>query len=252
MPQPSRPALKLFITVTAAALLLRWLQVFFQQADPLFYNPLGGNLPYLLMGERIAAGEWLPLDGRPFSISSPLYPWIAGAVFRIVGASDAGALRIAGSLADALMCGLLALLSFRRFGARPAWATGFLAATYAPFLYFGTELAPVPFTLLLLVGGLLVLDVGLGRGWTVGRGWIDGDRMRVAGLLVGAGILLGLAVGTRPNLLLGVMIAPLLPWTRAGGQRTEVRDSGAGPAPTGRGRAARALLIVAGTAIGAL
>lgn len=253
----SRPesALQLFIIVTGVALLLRALQVVFQQADPLFYNPLGGNLSYLLMGERIAGGEWLPLDGRPFSVSSPLYPWIAGIVFRLVGESDPGALRMAGAGADALMCGLLSLLALRRFGRGPAWATGLLAAGYAPFLYFSTELAPVPFTLLLLVAGLLVIDVGLTRAW------LTRPFLRMAGLLVGGAVLLGLAVGTRPNLLLGLVFVPLLPW--AVGRSLGASSSLTGPphspeaesaSHTGpqarRQRFGQSLLLLAGLSLG--
>lgn len=202
-PDSSAPEwLSLFVLVVAVALPLRLLQWWLQQGDPLFWNPLGGNVPYLRLGERIAEGEWLPLDGRPFTVSSPLYPWIVGFAFWIAGEADVGMVRLLGAVADAFTCGLLALLADRAFGRTAAWATGLMAALYAPLIHFSVELAPVPFTLLLLVGGLLAVQRGL-------------DEDEPSPLLVPlGGLLIGLAVGTRPNLLLGAVLLPVIPWSR--------------------------------------
>ncbi len=265
---PDRAPLRMALVVTAVAFALRWGQWWLQQADPLFWNPLGGNLPYLLLGERIAAGEWLPLDGRPFTISSPLYPWIVAAVFGVAGEADVGAVRFAGAGADALTCGLLALLARRRFGAGPGWATGLLAALYAPLIHFSVELAPVPFTLLLLVAGLLAIDVGwrgaatgagdgggAGEGEEANRGAVA-SGIRSAALLLAGATSIGLAVGTRPNLLLG---AVLLPWVPLLTSRDRANDrdassprgsagSSTGAPPTsepGRMRAGRASALLA-------
>lgn len=203
------------LAVFALALALRWTQWWLQQADPLFWNPLGGNLPYLLLGERIAAGEWLPMDGRPFTISSPLYPWIIGSVFGLVGEVDVGAVRFSGAAADALTCGVLALLARRHFGPGPGWATGLLAALYAPLIHFSVELAPVPFTLLFLVAGLLLIELGRER-WpsdpAAERESAPGSWFRPGVLLVAGALSIGLAVGTRPNLLLGAILLPTLPF----------------------------------------
>ena len=70
-------------TVGLIAFALRLLNTQALLEDPLFYNPLGGNVPYLEMAERIAGGDWAP-DGA-FTVNSPLYAYLVALVFKIWG-----------------------------------------------------------------------------------------------------------------------------------------------------------------------
>lgn len=185
----------MLLGVWLVAFVLRALHTQSLLADPLFYNPLGGNVPYLLMAERIAGGTFLP-DGA-FTVNSPLYPYILAAVYKIFGVGSFYAARLMGAAVDAGTCALVALLATRHFGAVAGWAAGLILAAYGPAIFFAGELAPVPFTLFLLTLGLVMLD-GEGRWWSFAV----------------AGLALGLATGTRPNLLLAGLLALAVPAAR--------------------------------------
>jgi tetratricopeptide (TPR) repeat protein len=100
-----------------------------------------------------------------------------------------------GAVVDSGTCVLVALLATRHFGGMAGWAAGLLLAIYGPSIFFAAELAPVPFTLFLLMLAILWMDA---RG-----GWRT---------FAAAGLALGLATGTRPNLLLAGLLALAVPW----------------------------------------
>lgn len=187
---------RILLAVWAVAFLLR---VFHNQsllADPLYYHPLGGNVPYLLLAERIAGGDLLPLDGA-FTVNSPLYPYILGLLYRLFGVGSFYAVRLVGAAVDAGTCALVAQLALRHFGVVAAWGAGLAMAGFGPLIFFSTDLNPVPYTLFLLTAGLTLL--GGKPAW---------------GRFGAAGVLLGLAAATRPNLLLAGLMAPLVPFLR--------------------------------------
>jgi hypothetical protein len=186
---------RLLFGVWAVAFILRLLNTQSLLADPLFYNPLGGNVVYLLMGEDIAGGAVIP-EGA-FTANSPLYPYILAGIYKLFGVGSFYAVRLVGAAADAGTCAFLGLLAYRHFGAAAGWGAGLSLAFFGPAIFFASELAPVPFTLFLLSLGILLLD---GQGH-----W---KRFLLAGLV------LGLATGTRPNLLLAGLLALLVPWAR--------------------------------------
>ncbi len=197
---------RMLSTVGLIAFALRLLNTQALLEDPLFYNPLGGNVPYLEMAQRIAGGDWVP-DGA-FTVNSPLYAYLVALVFKIWGVGSLYAVRLLGAVADAGTCVLVALLAARHFGVVAGWAAGLLLAVYGPAIFFAGELAPVPFTLLLLTAGVALVD--------------GGTRMRTFLL---AGLVLGLATGMRPNLLIGGLLALGVPWAR--GLPTAQRLTGA-------------------------
>ena len=193
---------RMLIAVGVTAFLLRLLHTQSLLGDPLFYNPLGGNVVFLLSAERIAGGALLP-EGA-FTANSPLYPYLLAVIFKCFGVGSYYAVRLVGAAVDSGTCVLVALLAARHFGVTAGWAAGFLLALYAPSVFFAAELAPVPFTLFLLTLGILLL--GGGAHWRT---------------FAAAGLALGLATAMRPNLLLAGVLALAVPWARglAGGRR---------------------------------
>jgi tetratricopeptide (TPR) repeat protein len=185
----------MLLGVWAVAFLLRLLNTQGLLADPLFYNPLGGNVVYLQMGEEIAGGALVP-EGA-FTANSPLYPYILAGIYKLFGIGSLYAVRLVGAAFDAGTCAVLGLLAYRHFGTAAGWGAGLTMAVYGPAIFFAAELAPVPFTLFLLSLGILLLD---------GQGQWKGFLL--------AGLVLGLATGTRPNLLLAGLLALLVPWAR--------------------------------------
>ncbi len=224
----STPVPLALVATGVLALLVRVLHNQALLADPLYFNPLGGNLPLLIAAEAIAGGDLVPFDG-PISLNSPLYPYLLAGLYEVFGTNAFWEVRLVGALADGLTCVLLARLAWRHFGTTAAWATGVAAAVYGPLIFFSTDLNPVPFVLLLLVTALSILD-GASEGWAEYARW------------AAAGLALGLATALRPNVLLAVAFALPLPWLRV--RRAE------GPAVAPRTRAAMAGALLAGAALG--
>lgn len=187
---------RMFLGVWLLAAILRLLHNEAMLADPLYFNPLGGNLPYLLAAEAIAGGDLVPFEG-PLSLNSPLYPYLLAGLYEIVGVNAFHAVRMVTGLLDATTCALVALLAWHRFGPVAGWSAGVAMALYAPLIFFAADLNPVPFTLFLLTAGLLALD--------------RAERPRG---FAAAGLLLGLAAATRPNVLAAGVLAMAVPWTR--------------------------------------
>ncbi len=163
-------------------------------ADPLYFNPLGGNLPYLLAAEAIAGGDLVPFDG-PLSLNSPLYPYLLAGLYQVLGDNAFHGVRVVTSLLDAGTCTLVALLTWRHFGVVAGWAGGLALALYGPLIFFSADLNPVPFTLFFLTAALVVVD----------------RARRPRGFLL-AGLLFGLTAATRPNVLLAGLAALAVPW----------------------------------------
>ena len=177
------------------ALVVRLIHNGSMMASPLYDFPLGGHVPYLVFAQKIANGNLFPFDA-PFSINSPLYPYILAFLYRIVGVENFFLVRICGVLADSLTCVFIVMLAFRHFGFLAGIISGMVAAFYGPMVFYASELTPVPYTLFLITLSILFLDRGKGI-WDC----------------VLSGIFMGLAVGTRPNLVvLGVLLmtAPFL------------------------------------------
>src|SRR5262249_29943632 len=118
---------------------------------------------------------------------------------------------IAGSIADAATCALVAWLALGFLGPLGGWAAGLALAFYGPLIFFATELVPVPFMLLLVTGALVLLEHARRSAADPERA---GDRMnpRVGGLWAGAGLALGLAAGLHPDVLVAGVLALALPF----------------------------------------
>ena len=216
------PLLQIVLAVVGVAFLLRFLHNSAILGDPLYWNPLGGNLPLLVAAESIAQGDLVPFDG-PLSLNSPAYPYILAALYKVFGVNAFFEVRLVGGLIDSVTCGLVALLAGRHFGRWAAWGAGLAMAVYGPLIFFAVDLNPVPYTLLLLTGGVLTLD--------------SAKRPRHFGL---SGLLFGLAAATRPNVLIAGVLALGIPWLRSNAAGSSgagtIPPAGPAPLPGGVGR----------------
>jgi tetratricopeptide (TPR) repeat protein len=198
---------RLPVLVFAVALVLRLLHNQSMLADPLYYNPLGGHLPLLLMAEEIAAGDLVPMEGA-FQINSPLYPYLLAGIYALTEPNDFYTVRVVGAVVDALTCALVGLLALRHFGVLAGAAAGLGLALYAPMIFFSADLVSVPFTLLLVTGALVVLDGARPGALPPARS----EPPRPWLFWLAAGAMLGLATALRPDLLLLGVVALGLPF----------------------------------------
>lgn len=189
---------RLYLVVGLVALILRLLHNQSLLADPLYYHPLGGNVPLLVMAQQIAAGHLLPMH-TAFTQNSPAYPYIVAVIFKLFGPGSYYAVRLLQSVVDASTCVLVAHLALRRFGTVAGWSAGILMAIYGPLIFFSAGLNPAPFTVFLVTAAVVALDHGSGR-WSY----------------LAAGLLLGLGTATHPDILLMGLLAAAVPLVRAG------------------------------------
>jgi hypothetical protein len=199
--RPDEVPVRMLLAVWLVGLVLRLVHNEALLADPLYFNPLGGNLPYLLAAEAIAGGDLIPFDG-PVSLNSPAYPYLLAALYEVLGVNAFYGVRVVTSAVDAGTCVLVALLAFRHWGVVAGWAAGLLLAVYGPLIFFAADLNEVPFTLFLLTAGVVALD-----------------RANKPANYAVAGLLLGLTAATRPNVLLAGLGALAVPWMRRSPRR---------------------------------
>ncbi|HUG36615.1 MAG TPA: tetratricopeptide repeat protein [Candidatus Limnocylindrales bacterium] len=186
----------LLLGVWSVAFALRFLHNEALLADPLYFNPLGGNLPFLEMAREIARGDLVPGDG-PFTINGPLYPYFLALLYGLFGTDAFYEVRLVGAGLDACTCAMVAHVARAHFGRIGGWAAGVSLALYGPMIFFATDLNPVPLTLFLLTAAIVLLD-----------GPATWPRFGAAGLA------LGLAAGTRPDVVLAGGLAVLVPYVR--------------------------------------
>lgn len=161
------------------------------------HSPLFGDYPvdhayYRDWALRIAAGDWL---GSEVFDKGPLYPYLLGLVYRLIGPHDGCVLAL-----QVLLGAVTPLLVFgsgrRLLTDRGAFWAGLLTAVYGPLVYYDCMLMKT-FLLPLLVAAFLY--VGLRYGESRHPGW-----------LWPAGLFLGLMCLVQENHVL--LAAPLLSW----------------------------------------
>ena len=176
--------------VFALAFLIRAYFAYQWQHTPYGDVPLLDARAYDDWAMSILGGHFL--RDRAF-YQSPLYPYLLAAFYKIVGHNYFAASLLNAAL-DSATAALLALISFNLFGRAAAIITGILATLYAPMIFYTAPVMKEPLALLLLT---LFLFMAL----RVLRTNQKRDYML-------AGIVFGLAVLARGNVLL---LAPLLP-----------------------------------------
>jgi len=190
-------------------------------------EPQKDEWSYARIGENVAAGTGIffdvtrDVDGaavtrRFSSLRPPLYPILLGGVFRLFGGGGEGDLPgsvPAGRALSALLGALSVVVFFawarRLFGPRPALAAALAFAIWPTHLFASAEMLTEPLFLLLVCGAAFSLT---------------------AGRTLPAGVLLGLAVLTRPSALLLLVPAWIVVLTR--------------PPSSGEGKKLRALLAL--------
>jgi Flp pilus assembly protein TadD len=184
----------LWCVVVGVALRVAW---FFAVADaPFFYAHVQDAALYHELAQRIL-NEGLPLSG-PFSVA-PLYGFFLAAIYTVAGV-DPSAVYLAQIALSAATIALTAGLGRRLFGSIGAWTGGLIAALYPVAIIYDVRL----------------LSVGLGTFLTVGaaaaahHAWVSG---RARAWLV-AGLVLGLGVLVRGNLLLVVPLVVMVAFWR--------------------------------------
>ncbi len=178
--------------VFALALAVRLLHLWQLRRAPFFTLLVGDARAYDAWARRLAAGDWL---GGEVFYQAPLYPYLLGAWYALVGPGTLG-VRLLQALLGALACALVTLAAGRLFGAAAGLAAGLLVAFHAPAIFFDALLQKAALdvllvALLLLLVALLIERVGAARSfWT--------------------GAALGLLVLSRENAL--VLLPVLLIW----------------------------------------
>lgn len=150
------------------------------------YVPAGDAREYVLLGQRLVAGQCYCLwgAGHPTTYRTPGFPLFLAAVFAVVGNSTLAA-RLALSVVGAATCVITGLIARELFGARAALVAGLIAATYPQLFINDAWLYSESLATFLFASSCLAVMRVVRRppGWR----WL------------GVGVLLGLTALTRPN-----------------------------------------------------
>lgn len=175
-----------FVAVAVVATVVRLVYLVELRATPWWSQLVVDPEYYDAWARRIAAGDWL--GSRAFYMD-PLYPYVLAVVYRL-GGHDLWLGRLLNVVCSVGACVLTALLGRRVGGPTAGVIAGLGLALYEPDVFFTGELDKTSLSML-LVAGALVLFL---------------SRARRLASRAAAGVVLGLAVLTRANLML---FAPL-------------------------------------------
>lgn len=204
--------------IVAVAAVLRLAHAASLEKSPLADVLVGDARAYDAWARRIAAGDWI---GSEVFYQAPLYPYVLGVVYALVGPS-LGAVRVVQALLGAVSCGFLAQAGRVWISPSAGIVAGVLLALYAPAIFFDG----------LIQKSSLDLVFGTSLLWMLGE-----VRARESpGRLLGAGAVLGAFTLTRENALLLLPLVVL--WLLVGP-----------PVPARRRGMLRAALFVAGFAL---
>jgi 4-amino-4-deoxy-L-arabinose transferase-like glycosyltransferase len=166
--------------------------------------------------EMHRAGEWVTptLQGEPWLEKPPLFYWLAGGAFSVLGETEAAA-RVPSVLAGLLLVGMTALLGARLYGSAAGLHAGFVAGTsLLPFVYARAAsmdmLLAATVTVAIGLAGLRVLGVA-GRLAVVAAAATAGLATLAKGplgLLLPVLVLAGYLAGTREWRWLRELMSP--------------------------------------------
>ncbi len=169
---------------------------------PLYEALTGDPAIYLARARGILGGALTP--PHAFFHSCPFYPFFLALLERLFG-SGLWPVRLVQTTIGLATIPLVYELARRTVGRIPGLVAGTLAASYAPFIFFESEVLEITIVLAAVVGCLIALLAAERQG-----------RIRQALL---AGALLGLAALGKPNLLLFAPVAAV--WLFVSGARRE-------------------------------
>ena len=166
--------------------------------------------------EMHRAGSYLvpTLQGQPWLEKPPLYYWLAGAAFSLLGETEAAA-RLPSVLAALLFAGTILLIAGRLYGEETGLHAGFVAAT-APLVFAYGRAAAMDMLLATTVTGAVGLIglrlLGLAGRRAVPAAWVLMALATLAkgplGLLLPGLIVAGYVVATRQWRLVRTVLSP--------------------------------------------
>lgn len=167
--------------------------------------------------EMQRAGEWVrpTLRGEPWLEKPPLYYWLAGAAFRLLGETEAAA-RLPSVLAGLALVGTTALVGARIHGSAAGLHAGFVLATaLLPFAY--ARAASMDMLLAATVTaaiGLFALNaLGVAGGWAIPAAFVFMGLATLAkgplGLLLPGLVVGGYLVASRDRRFFRALLSPL-------------------------------------------
>jgi 4-amino-4-deoxy-L-arabinose transferase-like glycosyltransferase len=204
----------LWLFPAGIALLVRAVTMMQTELVPSARHLIGDAAGYMAWAARIAGGEWI---GNEVFYQAPLYPYVLACAQTIVG-TDVTAIRAVQILWVAAGVVMLGIGSARLFGSAVGIVTSFMAATYAPAVFFDVIIQKASLGGFLL--GALVCTVAHMH-----------MRARLWGA-AGLGVVLGLLVLVRENALIWVPVIGVWVALNAGRRAERV---GHPPLPHGRG-----------------
>ena len=162
--------------VAGLAFVLRLVHLFELSGTPFATVLIGDAKQYDAWAQRLAAGDWL---GTGVFYQAPLYPYLLGVVYAIVGHSLV-AVRLIQAALGASACALLAVAGRRFVGARAGLIAGAMLAVYPPAIFFDGLLQKSSLDLFLVVLFLALLGEFMDRRrwpWLAGAGLALGAFM---------------------------------------------------------------------------
>ena len=152
---------------------------------PLFRFPVVDAQYHDEWAKRMAAGDWLG-HGPDDVFKPPLYPGFLAVMYSVFGRSIR-LIQWSQHILGAFSCVLLAILGGRLVGRKAGIIAGLIAAGFAPYVFFELQLLTPALSLFLnLAAIILVLPSWKGRCY---------------GRLLAAGLLFGLSMGFRPDVV---------------------------------------------------
>lgn len=178
--------------IAAGACLIRALFFIELHQTPMWWALLGDGQSYDEWARRLAAGDWM---GSDVFYQTPLYPYLLGVLFSLVGHS-LGAVRVLQALFGAASCVLIAMAGRRFFDRRTGLIAAVLIAIYPEAIFFDGLIQKSSLDLFLMASLLASLAA-----------FLTGPRV---GPIAVAGVILGAFVLNRENAL--VLIPVLAIW----------------------------------------
>lgn len=179
------------LVVFAVALAVRLVYAAQVSRCLLFQTPTIDAGVYYALAREFAAGHWLNPVGEVY-FQPPFYPLLLGVWIKLAGPSVMAA-KYAQFVLGSINCVLTLTVADRVFGRRAGIIAGLAAAFYAPMIYFDGELLTPTLQTFLNLSAILVLLSAVDRA-SVWR-------------FAAAGLIFGLSLITRPDVLLFLIAA---------------------------------------------
>jgi len=140
--------------------------------------------------KRMAAGDWLGY-GPDDVFKPPLYPGFLAVSYSVFGHSIR-LIQWLQHILGAFSCVFLAIIGGRLVGRRAGIVAGFLAAGFAPYVFFELQLLTPTLSLFLNLAAIVFV--------------LPGWKGRSYSRLLAAGLLFGLSVGVRPDVVVPALL----------------------------------------------